>query len=196
MARLYLARHGETDWNLRGRLQGHTDVPLNDSGRGQAQELATRLGSLSPRIGSVTTSDLSRAMETGAVIARLLALNDPDVDDALRERAFGVFEGLTREECAERYPDEWRAWVGQTSPPAGAESFESAITRMTGALERIAQRAGSSPALVVSHGGVMRVWLQRVIGAPLPLIANGTVYVVDHDGTSFAATRWESAVAS
>jgi broad specificity phosphatase PhoE len=190
MPKIYLARHGETDWNLRGKLQGHTDVPLNDSGRAQALALATRLASA--RLGTVTTSDLSRARETGAVVARALTMDEPLVDVDLRERAFGVFEGLTREECARRYPDEWRAWIGQTTPPAGAEPIAGAIARMTTALERVARRPASSPALVVSHGGLMRLWLQSVIGASLPLIANGTVYLVEHDGVVFRATRWDS----
>jgi probable phosphoglycerate mutase len=188
MPRIYLARHGETDWNLRGKLQGHTDVPLNEAGRGQARELANRLAA--EGVLSVITSDLCRASETGALVARALALGPPAVDRDLRERAFGVFEGLTREECAARYPEEWQAWTSQTSPPTGAESFGSAIARMHAALDRVAAGAGDSPALVVSHGGVMRLWLESVIGATLPLIANGTVYLVEHEGGVRTATRW------
>ena len=72
MSRIYLARHGETDWNARGKLQGHTDIALNEGGRQQARDLATRLAG--EHIVSVTTSDLSRARETGAIVATALSL--------------------------------------------------------------------------------------------------------------------------
>jgi probable phosphoglycerate mutase len=190
MTRIYLARHGETDWNLRGRLQGHTDVPLNDSGRAQAKELAARLEHAG--VASVTTSDLSRAAETGALVAAVLGIDERSVDDDLRERAFGIFEGLTREECAERHPEDWRAWTSRTSPPKGAESFDGAVERMTRAMVRVRERSGARPALVVSHGGVMRLWLESVMATTLPLIANGSVFLVEHDGVAFVARRWET----
>lgn len=189
MTRIFLARHGETDWNLRGKLQGHTDIPLNESGRAQAAALATRLAT--ERVASVTTSNLSRAGETGAIVARALLLDAPHVNLELRERCFGVFEGLTREECAAQHPEAWNAWIAQTSPPEGAEAVELAVARVSRALARVADRSASAPALVVSHGGVMRLWLQSVLRVTIPLIANGTVYVVEREGAEFSAARWE-----
>ena len=189
MTRFFLARHGETDWNARGKLQGHTDIPLNESGQAQARALAARL--LRENVKAVVTSDLSRARETGAIIASELSLPAPHVDLELRERCFGVFEGLTRAECAEQHPDAWRAWLEQTSPPEGAEAVDLAVRRMTRAFERLVQRTTDTPSLVVSHGGVMRLWLLDLLGVTVPLIANGTVYAVDHDEHGFRAVRWE-----
>jgi probable phosphoglycerate mutase len=186
-SRIYLARHGETDWNALGKLQGHTDIALNEQGREQARELAARLRREGVR--GVTTSDLSRARETGSIVASSLGVAPPDVDLELRERCFGIFEGLTRAECAASHPDAWRAWVEQTSPPEGAERVDDAILRMTRALTRIAERATDH--VVISHGGVMRLWLQRATGEAVPLIANGSVYVVERRGEVFEARAWQ-----
>jgi probable phosphoglycerate mutase len=174
--RIFLARHGETDWNAAGRLQGHTDVPLNEAGRAQAIELAERLAR--EGIGSVTTSDLSRARETGTIIAARLGLMEPEVDPELRERRFGLFEGLTRDEVRERYPEAWRAWLAQTDAPADAEPRADAVARISRALERVLSRTSerTGAALVISHGGAMRLWLMTLLGPDVPLVENGTVY--------------------
>src|SRR5450432_1632085 len=103
---MLLARHGQTAWNALGKLQGHTDIELDATGREQAHALAVSLRDAG--VTRVWSSDLSRARETAAIIATELALASPDVDADLRERKFGVFEGLTREECAANHPDSWR----------------------------------------------------------------------------------------
>jgi broad specificity phosphatase PhoE len=182
---ILLARHGETEWNAVGRLQGHTDVELNATGRAQARELAAALASA--EISEVWASDLARARETAAIIAAELGLAAPRVDRELRERRFGVFEGLTRDECATRYPDAWRAWASYTEHPPGGESRDDAIVRMNRAMARVREGARGH-ALVVSHGGVMRLWLGELTGAPIPPVGNGVVYDVEHDGTTFRAT--------
>jgi broad specificity phosphatase PhoE len=185
MRRILLARHGETAWNALGKLQGATDIPLNETGRDQARALAYVLGDAG--ISSVWTSDLARARETGEVIAHALGLAAPRIEPALRERQFGVFEGLTRHECATQHPEAWQAWVAQTGTPPGGELREVAAARLAAALGQIAaaplgdgERDGA--ALVISHGGIMRLWLMTLHGPHVPLIANGTTYVVDHDG--------------
>ena len=201
MTRLFLARHGETDWNRLGKLQGHTDIPLNEAGRTQARALAARLAK--ENIARVITSDLSRARETGSIVAEGLALATPHVDEELRERCFGVFEGLTRDECSVQHPTAWRAWIEQTSPPEGAEAVELAVRRMTRAFTRVVEqkRAGNDEraSLIVSHGGVMRLWLLDLLGVAVPLIGNGTVYLVEHDprhARGFHAERWEPSPSS
>jgi probable phosphoglycerate mutase len=192
MRRILLVRHGETAWNVAHRLQGHTDIELNDAGRAQARSLAAAVAGAG--LAAVVTSDLARARETGQIIAAALGLADPAVDPDLRERRFGVFEGLTRDECAVRYPDAWRAWQAQRGAPPGGEERPLAVARLAGALARIAA-AGGGPALVVSHGGVMRLWLMDLLGAPVPLIANGETYLVEGGGGDgrFRARRWEPA---
>ena len=170
------ARHGEeTAWNALGKLQGHTDIPLNEVGRDQARALAAALATAG--VTAVWTSDLVRARETGALIATALGLAAPDVDPELRERSFGVFEGLTRAECETQHPDAWRDWVAQTGSPPGGEPRADAIARLGRALGRIAATDGGA-ALVVSHGGVMRLWLMDLLGTTIPLVANGTTYVI------------------
>ncbi len=191
-ARLVLARHGETEWNAIGRVQGHMDIPLNERGRSQARELAASLRSHS--IERVVTSDLIRARETGEIVAEALGLPPPDIVPALRERRFGVFEGLTRDECMQRYPEAWEAWHARTGVPEGAEALDLAVARIHGALAALLARA--TTALAVSHGGIMRLWLAEITGAPVPPLANAATYLVEHDGARFWATEVSRASAA
>jgi len=184
--RLLLARHGQTSWNALGRLQGHTDIELDDIGRDQARALAKSLGDAD--ISTVVTSDLARARETGAIVAAALGLEPPVVEPELRERRFGVFEGLTRDEIAVRHPEAWRAWTQATQEPPGGEPVRDAVARMSRVLRRIAD-ASTGPVLVVSHGGLMRLWLMDLLGTTIPLVPNGTLFVVEHDGTAFSARK-------
>jgi broad specificity phosphatase PhoE len=184
MGRILLARHGETAWNALGRLQGHTDIELNDVGRAQAQSLGEAIASTG--VTSVWTSDLARARQTGAIVAEALRLAPPQIDPELRERKFGVFEGLTREQCASEHPEAWQAWLAQTGTPPGGEPRQDVTTRLTRALARIVAST-TEPTLVVSHGGVMRLWLMEVTGAPVPLLGNGATYVIDHEAGRFRA---------
>jgi len=182
--RILLARHGQTPWNALGKLQGHTDIALDDLGREQARALAEAVRGAG--VAAVWTSDLVRARETGEIVAAALGLDAPVVDPSLRERQFGVFEGLTRDECATQHPEAWLAWLAQTGSPPGGEPRDAAARRLAGALARIAATEGG-PALVVSHGGVMRLWLISLLGPDVPLIRNAATYVVDHDAAGVRA---------
>jgi probable phosphoglycerate mutase len=184
MARILLTRHGETAWNALGRLQGHTDIALNEIGRGQARALAHGLGAAG--LTAIWTSDLSRARETGEIVAAALGLPAPAVDPDLRERQFGVFEGLTRHDCETHHPAAWRDWVAQTGSPPGAEARPDSIARLGRALGRILA-ASAGDALVISHGAVMRLWLNDVLGQAVPLIGNATTYLVEAEGAGFRA---------
>jgi broad specificity phosphatase PhoE len=180
MRRIFLTRHGETAWNALGKLQGHTDIALNEAGRAQARALAERVRG--HEIGAVVTSDLCRARETGEIVATTLGLAAPVIEPALRERQFGVFEGLTRDECESQHPEAWRAWLAQTGSPPGGEDRELAVERMRTVLARLADGDGP-PVLAVSHGGVMRLWLMKLLGSSVPLIGNGTTYLIEHAAT-------------
>jgi broad specificity phosphatase PhoE len=176
---LYLARHGETPWNNEGRWQGHTDVALSDRGREQAMALGARVRDKG--IAHVCSSDLSRAKETAEIVARQIGLAGVVVDPDLRERAFGVFEGLTREECAARHPEVWADYErDRRIYPPGAEAHEHVLARMSAAVRRAALApAGDGQAvLVVSHGGSVRLLLSAATGQALPPIPNGGVYRV------------------
>jgi probable phosphoglycerate mutase len=179
---LYLARHGETDWNATHRWQGQTDVPLNAQGRAQARAVAGALRAVG--VAAIVASDLSRAHETASIIGNELALPIAYVDSALRERSFGCFEGLTREECERLHPDAWRLWKDQRSPPLGAEGHEQLTLRAVEAIERVARRVArdDAPALVVTHGGVLRAIVAVATGALPAPVKNGAIWKVAWEG--------------
>jgi broad specificity phosphatase PhoE len=177
---LYLARHGETDWNVAGRWQGHTDIPLNDNGRQQARDLAQVLRPHGLR-GAVS-SDLSRARETAQIVAQILGAPLAYADADLRERGFGVFEGLTRQQCVERHPEAWRAWEQERRTPGGAETKEALAARVVAAATRVALQVATDDAavLVVTHGGALRAFVEAVTGQMPQFVKNGEVWRVSY----------------
>ena len=172
---LYFARHGETDWNATGRLQGQTDIPLNTAGRDQARVLAGRMQHLG--LVTIASSDLSRARDTAEIVARSLGLEVTYVDHAFRERGCGIFEGLTAAECEARDPVAWAARIDPTFAPPGGEPIAQVSERMLAASERLLAHH-RIPALVVSHGRAIRELVRRVRGADVPPISNAAVYRV------------------
>jgi broad specificity phosphatase PhoE len=186
---VYVARHGETDWNAANRWQGRTDIPLNDSGRAQARALAERLRAAG--IATVVTSDLSRAQETGRIVAAELNVALAYVDPELRERSFGLFEGLTRAECEAQHAEAWRAWLEHRTPPRGGEASDALRTRMMAAVERVGEGVAreGAPALVVTHGGAMRAVVAALTGEMPPPAANAEVWVLAWEGRLIAAER-------
>jgi broad specificity phosphatase PhoE len=168
MTELLLVRHGETDWNAEGKLQGHTDRPLNDYGRRQAQALADRLAGES--IDAVYASDLSRARETAEILGAKLGLPvlvDPD----LREKNWGNWEGLTPDE---RLHIEFQ---GETS--------EAHRDRTLGAVQRIVERHPGGRIVVVTHGGSLRRIQAAVSGFALPVLENCAVWGLAHEDGGF-----------
>jgi broad specificity phosphatase PhoE len=146
--RIILARHGETDWNLERRWQGHSDRPLNQTGLAQAEELAEQLAG--EPIAAVYSSDLLRAHETARVVAARLGLDVVAVP-GLREREFGSWEGLRDVEVEHRFP-------GAHGPPDG-ETREEMLRRVLESLEAIAAAHDGETVLVVCHGGPIRAAL-------------------------------------
>jgi broad specificity phosphatase PhoE len=193
---LYLARHGETDWNAAGRWQGQTDVPLNERGRAQAREIAALARGLG--ILSVAASDLARARDTAGIVAAELGLAVGHLHPGLRERRFGCFEGLTREEVAVRHPEAWARYLEDPGPaPPGGESREELLGRLLPALSGAAARL-PGPLLVVMHGGSMRALLaDHAAGVPRPSspswplhgIHNGQVWRVRMEAGRVAAAE-------
>ena len=185
LATLFLVRHGETDWNAAGRWQGQTDVPLNARGREQAREVAGRLRA--ERVRSIASSDLLRARVTAELVAAELGLVVDHLDPALRERRFGCFEGLTREEVAARFPEAWAGYLADPGPaPPGGESRDELVGRLLPAVASAAARL-PGPLVVVMHGGAMRALLAGHVGEmprpsspawPLHGIQNGHVFRV------------------
>jgi uncharacterized phosphatase len=154
MTSLYLVRHGETDWNAQRRIQGTTDIPLNDMGRGQARTTADLLARR--EWDGVFSSPLSRAHETASIIADRLTLAAPEELQALVERNYGEAEGLNWQQIEARYP-------GDTVVP-GRETHAQVAERVIPALISLAQSHPGEALIVVSHGGVIRSVLNAVPG--------------------------------
>ncbi|MEY4933157.1 MAG: hypothetical protein RLZZ403_1477 [Pseudomonadota bacterium] len=149
MKEIFLVRHGETDWNAAGRLQGREDVPLNSIGEAQAYRVAEALHGLG--IERIVTSYLSRARRTAEIVASRLGLQDLAVVEGLHERDYGDVSGLTPEERAARFPP--------GTSPANQEPASAMKARVTAALHDIATRHAERRILVVSHGGVINTLL-------------------------------------
>ena len=169
-----LARHGRTAWNAAGRFQGHSDPPLDSTGRQQALELAAQLAPLGPDL--VISSDLRRARSTAQ---RVVAASGADfeIDPDLREVYLGGWEGLNREEAQAAFPEEFRAW-GSGGPVrrGGGETTDEAGRRAASAIgEAMAGQPGL--VVVVSHGLVLQSAMRflavdgsiRDVGDPLHL---------------------------
>jgi 2,3-bisphosphoglycerate-dependent phosphoglycerate mutase len=155
---LLLIRHGETDWNLARRIQGHTDIALNQTGHAQALALAAALAELHKRqpFDALYSSDLQRALQTAAPAAAALMLQIRQ-DARLRERHYGVLEGLDAAEQLRKFPEETRLLQARdpdyTLP--GGESRNTFFARVLQALHEIAARHGGQRILVVTHGGAL-----------------------------------------
>lgn len=164
--RIIFVRHGETEYNVESRYQGHTDTDLSELGRRQARAVAKRLKYES--ISAVYTSDLSRASETAQAIA---AFHDLPVQrtESLRECAFGEWEGLTVKQIAERYPDLFRNYIRDsvTHRAPGGERLEQLQARVVCAVDAIAERHPGDTVVIVTHGGPVRAFFCHAFGTTL-----------------------------
>lgn len=177
MTLITLVRHGQTDWNLERRIQGSTDIPLNDTGRAQALSAAALLADRAH--DAVYASTLSRAQETAQIIARELGLAAPDAVHDMREREFGIAEGMMVADYLTTYGD-WLADVpgAETRSQVAARAFDALHALARDARRRSAPRAESI--VVVTHGGVIRALLDHVSSGTLPregeVLRNGSVH--------------------
>lgn len=171
MTLLALVRHGETDWNRQGRIQGTTDVPLNETGLAQATAAAARLGSelFAQDWSGVITSPLSRARVTGEVIAGTLGIPFLPTMPGLAERDYGQGEGMEIDAARLRYP-------GGDYPES--EGNDLVLERALSSIEDIRSRH-RRPVIVVAHGGLLHTLLSRLNGARVPSIANATVNLIE-----------------
>ncbi len=154
--RIIAIRHGETDWNVQTRIQGHIDIALNGNGLWQASRLP--LGLAHEDIAHVYTSDLSRAKVTAASFASPMGLPIQE-EQELRERHFGVFEGITWQELEELHPEQARAWKSRDPhwTPEQGESLEMLRTRIVKVVNRLALKHLGEQIAIVTHGGVLDV---------------------------------------
>jgi probable phosphoglycerate mutase len=172
----YYLRHGETDWNRQGLLQGGRDVPLNARGLAQAEAARDRLHGI--EIGSLCTSPLQRARRTAEIVNEVLGKEIVVIDD-LAECGFGPYEGRGDHDW---FPD-WRQGI----TPAGVEPYQSFLERSLKAVNAALEQPG--PVLIVAHGGVY--WsIQIHAGLPQGTIANAEA--IHHEPPAGPGTRWRS----
>ena len=161
--RLILWRHGRTEWNAEGRFQGRLDPPLDEVGRRQAVEAAPHLIA-SAGLGAdavVVSSDLERAADTAAAITALLGV-PLLLDPRLREHGMGSWEGLTRDEVAATYPEQYADWLaGRPVQGRGGEEPEEVAERALAALRDLPP---ARVAVVVTHGGTSGRLVERLLG--------------------------------
>jgi len=161
---LLLARHGQTDLNIDERWQGRLDWPLNATGQAQAAALAQ---ALPPGIEVLIASPQRRARETAEAVAAAQGL-DVQLDDAFRERDFGIFEGLTSEEARVQHPAWWAAnaaYRWDLCPP-GADPTRAVVDRVAAGLATLRQRHAGRTVLLVSHCFVVRCLRYLIDGVP------------------------------
>lgn len=185
--RLVLVRHGETDYNRDGRWQGaDSDPPLDDRGRGQAREVGEALAGVP--FTALYSSDLERALESARIIGEAVGL-EPRVLEGLREMSHGAWEGKTREEILETWPDEYALFESDpwnVSRPEG-DSYRDLAERIWPLLDRLAERHQGERILVVTHGGPIRLVLSELAGTPLTErdrlgVENGSWFVIEKAG--------------
>lgn len=183
MLKLYLIRHGETQWNAEGRIQGHTDIELNERGMEQARRLAARMPEEGP-FDAIYASPLRRAFRTATLIGEALKLTV--ISDArLIERSLGQLEGLTMSEVKEKFPQVHLAWhEGGIRPHIpGEESRESFVERAGGFLGDLRAKHRQGRVLAITHGGTINMLLMTGLNLdperPLPFhIDNASLNIV------------------
>jgi broad specificity phosphatase PhoE len=181
ITRIFLVRHGETEWNATRRAQGQADIPLNDAGRRQAAAAVAQLDGV--ELAAVYSSDLSRAVDTARPIAEARGLSVM-IDPAFREVDQGEWEGLMNKEIRRRWPELWgpaRHW----SRRPGGESPEQVQKRALEGLARVVERFPQGGVAVVSHGGTIRWLAAHALGydlagsARIRGLSNGGAVAVD-----------------
>lgn len=195
---LLLIRHGETAWNAVRRLQGHLDIGLNDAGRRQAAALAKAMAA--EPLAAIVSSDLQRAMHTAQAVAAYHHVPF-HTDRELRERGYGVFEGLLYTEIAAQYPDDFAAWQGRhidAVMPHGerhAESFRHFYERSVAAIGRWAEHYAGRHLALVAHGGVLECAYRAATGMTLESprdfqVRNASINRFTWSDGKLALTHW------
>ena len=193
---LLLIRHGETEWNAEGRIQGFRDIGLSGRGHRQAQVLARHLAGHS--IDAIYASDLTRAIQTAEPLARQMgaALR---IDARLKERGFGLFEGHTYAEAEANWPHEYAIWrqrdPGHAVP--GGESYRDARVRVLAILGELTRKHAGQTIAVVTHGGVLDIIYRTAEGIPWEtprshLLPNASINRVRarHPGPELQVLAW------
>lgn len=188
MTQLFLVRHGETDWNRQRRIQGRTDIPLNETGREQALMAGRGFAAFGAWDG-LYASPLSRARETAEIIGREVGLRGPELVPSLVERDYGEAEGMDWLQVERKYPD------GMTVP--GRESRHDVADRVVPALVELAASRSGAALIVVSHGGAIRAVLDHIEpGHEYGAITNGSVHSFELVGDGLRLVTFDDPLGS
>lgn len=196
MRRIFIVRHGETDWNANHRWQGWIDVPLNPVGVAQAEAAGAALAGREVPFVAVASSDLARAHHTASILARHLVVTEHLVDAGFRERFGGDWQGLTSSEIEAQFPDHLEAWrAGRLDGPPNAETVAAMLDRFDQALARLDGELASGPVLLVSHGGVQRAVARRA-GATMDRVLDNLAGMWFHYGNGVLSVDTSDVAAS
>lgn len=180
-----LLRHGQTDWNIDFRLQGVTDIPLNETGIGQARLAAEMISAADWDL--ILTSPLSRARDTAKIVADAHGFSDFRVEPLLLERSFGEAEGLGH--------DEWRAKYADTNSVPGGETLVELEARSWRLLESFVENYSGQRILAVSHGALIRKLLGLVSQGEFPRegerLGNASMSIFEHDASGWRVAKYE-----
>ena len=194
LTRFCLVRHGETEWNAVGRIQGTTDIDLNDRGRWQASMVAQALADAG--ITAIYSSDLKRAANTAKIIAEQLAL-EPRPVPQLRERNYGLFEGMSYEEARRLHPEAYACYERRDRyyNYESGESLENVQARAAGVMENLLAAHRGETVAIVLHGGVMDAIYRFATGLALEdkryfAIPNAGLNWLVHDGQGWRVESW------
>lgn len=174
MGRLYLIRHGESEWNILSKVQGQSNTQLTDKGREQAKKAAQ--GLLHEKIDLIFSSDLNRAFDTAKVIGELLGL-EVNTFEELREMRFGVWEGLTTQEIMNKYTNEHTIWM--TEPHKlnlpEAEKLIDLQERLLGIVNILIKDNKDKNILIVSHGSSIKALILGILGIDISFYNRFTI---------------------
>ena len=198
VTRVVAVRHGQTAWNAESRIQGNTDIGLDATGLRQAQALADALAGAG--IEAIYASDMARALQTAQAVADRTGLA-VTADSGLRERGFGIFEGMTHAAVAERWPDLAQRWR-QREPgfrPDGGEALADFYARAVGCAERLAARHPGQTIALVAHGGVLDCLYRAATRAALQSprtwqLGNASINRLLYSAGGFTLVGWNDAM--
>lgn len=195
MAEIWLVRHGETPWNVEGRVQGWEDIGLNENGIEQARSLARhikRLSETGTHLNAIYSSDLQRAHHTARIVAETVGL-PLTVEPGIRERHFGVLQGLIYSEMDHHEPEATRIWRSrdpEAELPKG-ESLGVFHRRVVGSLNQLAQKHAGERVMVVSHGGAMDIIWRHASQVGLQAKREAPLLNASLNRLKISPARWE-----
>jgi len=194
ITRITLVRHGETEWNLSGRWQGHLDAPLTAHGEAQAKALGERFKG--GTFDACYTSDLGRAVHTSELIGGPSSLHF-ETNERLRERDLGIIQGLTTAEMLDRFPEVYHSFHndGPNYLVPDGESFQQFQERCVNVVEDLSNRHLGQSLLVITHGGFLGAIFRHVIGLSLDsprrfALLNCSVNVIEQKNETWSMLHW------